>query len=226
MIVRRRFLTLIEMLIVVSILLFVSGVIGFNIRRALMTQRFNTETALFVDSIRLAQDMMLILSRDVYLKVRPWSQDQGMEYFIEVEGGVPKEWESVIKRSHRVMESVHYISFERQDSFPSQPGMLELRFQSRGSMMSKGELRFSSHEDPFTGAAMRRAVCLRGHPQAITSQIVSQVPFRGEMWTACKGSEEDENFFKQLTAYMVEEVLQDQPKKSGSKAEKNHDQTQ
>lgn len=211
MILHRRFITLIEILIVVTVLLFVTGVIGFNIRRALITQRFNTETALFVDSIRLAQDMMLILSKDVHLRVKPGPKEQGMEYFIEVEGGAPKGWENLIKRSHRIMQSVHYIRFDQLDSFPSQPGQMDLRFQSRGSMMSKGELQFSSHQDPYISAALRRAVCLRGYPHAIISEPVLRVPDQGEMWTECEEEDEKESFFEQLTVYTREEVLQDQP---------------
>lgn len=235
MIFRRRYLTLIEILIVVSILLLVTGVIGFNIRRALVTQRFNTETALFIDSIRLAQDMMLILSKDVQLKVRNSPQGEGLESFIEVEGGVPKGWDNVMKRSRRALKSIHYIAFVQQDSFPTQPDQIVLRFQSKGSMMSKGELRFASHEDPFTVNAMRRAVCLKGYPHAINSSIVSRVPARGEMWAVCEDEEEDKSFFEQLTAYMKEEIEQDQPakatqesesQKSGEKKEEKNDQAQ
>ncbi len=234
MIVRRRFLTLIEIMIVVSILLLVTGVIGFNIRRALITQRFNTETALFVDTIRLAQDMMLILSKDVQLKVTG-KQGSGIEYSIEVEGGVPKGWETLMKRSQRLMESVHYISFDQQDPFPSQPGQLTLRFQSKGSMMSKGELRFSSHQDPYTGTAMRRAVCLKGYPHSITSEIVTRVPARGEMWTSCENQDEDENFFEQMTTYMREDIEKDVPpqeagnsedKENGQQTDGDNDQAQ
>lgn len=211
MILHRRFLTLVEILIVVTVLLFVTGVIGFNIRRALITQRFNTETGLFVDSIRLAQDMMLILSKDVHLKVKQGPQGKGLEYFIEVEGGAPRGWEKLIKRSHRVMESIHYIAFDQLDTFPSQPGQIDLRFQSRGSMMSHGELQFASHQDPFTSTALRRAVCLRGFPHAIISNPVTSVPDKGKMWTDCDEEDEKESFFEQLTVYTQEEVMQDQP---------------
>lgn len=82
-------------------------------------------------------------------------------------------------------------------------------------MMSKGELQFSTHEDPYVSAALRRAVCLRGYPHAIISQPVVRIPGKTEKWTDCEEKDERESFFEQLSLYTREEVLQDLPPEQG-----------
>lgn len=215
MIVHRRFLTLIELIIVVTILLFVAGVVGFNIRHALFTQRFNSETTRFVNTLRLAQDMMLILSKDIYVKIRKLPEGEGIEYFIDVEGGVPRKWQKSMTRSQGRMETVHYINFLQKDTFPFQLGQIDLRFQSQGSMMSRGELQMASHEDPDTKGALRLAVCLMGYPHAIISHTVYQPPGTRQ-WIQCEETK-NKKLLDQLTQYTREEIEQDRPRKNSEK---------
>lgn len=206
-------------MLVVTILIVSVGAIGFNIRKALVTQKFNTETSLLVDSIRLAQDLMLVLGKDVHLIAGVIPDGSGIEYRIEIEGGTPKKWEPVIKRSKRKMESTYYINFRQKDTFVSGPGEIDLRFQSKGSMMSKGEFQLSSHENPYTSAALRRSVCLRGYPHAINSIPVEKKPTPGSDWSVCEDDKEEERFFEQVTLYMKEEILEDTPSKEETKDE-------
>ncbi|QLH36565.1 MAG: type II secretion system protein [Parachlamydiaceae bacterium] len=63
----KRFFTLIELLIVLMVLALASGVIGFSVHRALREQRFKTEVELVADSLRLAQNLMLIMNADVHV---------------------------------------------------------------------------------------------------------------------------------------------------------------
>jgi type II secretory pathway pseudopilin PulG len=207
-ILHRRFLTLIEILIVISILAIVTGLVGLNIRRALINQRFNTEVGLLADHIRLAQDMMLILSKDVHLFMQ--GTPEGIEYWLEVEGGASGAWEPVIKRAHRKMQSTFYADFKQEDLFPlSRQGIIELRFLSKGSMMSRGELQLSTHEDPFSGVAARRTICLKGYPDPIFSIPVNKIPTPNEMWSDCEEKKEKEDFFEQLTRSTQEEILRE-----------------
>ncbi len=209
--VKKQFLTLIEIMLVVTILIVTAGAIGFNIRKAMVTQKFNTETNLLVDSIRLAQDLMLVLGKDVHLIAGAAPDGSGIEYHIEIEGGTPKNWQPVIESSNRKMESTHFINFRQKDMFLLRSGEIDLRFQSKGSMMSKGELQLSTHENPYTSTALRRSICLRGYPHAVSSVPVVMVPSPEDDWITCDDDQEQEEFFRQLTLYMKEEILEDKP---------------
>lgn len=201
--VRRLHITLVEILIVITILSLVAGVIGININRALMTQRFRTEVDLMVDTLRLSQDLMLILDTDVHLKVKAREDKKAIEYWLEVEGGVPKVWEPVIGRSRRTLDVTHMVNFVEQQPFPIPEGdQLDIRFQSGGSMMSKGVFRMSTHEEPYVLGSLTRAICLRGYPHPIVS-----VP-ETEKSEECE-EEEDTDFHNRLTFYTTQEILED-----------------
>ncbi len=202
----------------ITIVVFVTGAIGFNIRRAVLAQRFRSEVDLLVDTMRLAQDLMLILRKDTHLRIRALPNGQGIEYLLAVEGGVPKEWDSVVIRSKRQLESTHYADFLKLDSLPTRPGEIDLHFQSQGSMMSHGELRLATHEDPFTFQAERRSICLKGYPHPLESVPVLRIPRPGEEWVACK-NEEDQDFYERLTLYTQEEILADAPPNKEAKEE-------
>lgn len=210
---KRRFLTLIELILVITVIIIVTGVIGINIRRAMISQRFRSEVELLVDTMRLAQDLMLVLGKDTHIKIGAAPGGEGITYRLEIEGGAPKEWDSIMSRSLRTLTSTHYVTFDKQDNFPSSPGEIDLRFQSQGSMMSKGELRLSTHENPFIPEAQRRSICLKGYPHALKSMDVYNIPSSGNEWVPCK-IEEEQEYFSRLTLYTQEEVLADQPPKT------------
>ena len=87
---RRHFITLLELLIVIAILALVSGVIGVNIKKALLDQRFRMEVGMILDELRLAQDLMLILSTDVHVKFSQDKEKKGIKYWLELETELPE----------------------------------------------------------------------------------------------------------------------------------------
>lgn len=201
-IIRRLHITLVEILIVMMILALVSGVIGINIMRALKEQRFRTEVGLMVDTMRLAQDLMLILGTDVHVRVKAAENKKGIEYWLDVEGGVPKEWEPIVKRTRRLLKESHGVSFRELQNFPIVEGQLDVRFQSGGSMMSKGVFRLSTHEDERAPGALTMAICLKGHPHPIVSVHEGDEPIECE-------DAADEEFNNRLTFYTTQEILED-----------------
>src|SRR4051812_5988961 len=60
--------TLVEILIVFFILALSIGIIGINIHKAIVQQRFETEVALVLEELRFAQDLMLILDGNFKVK--------------------------------------------------------------------------------------------------------------------------------------------------------------
>ena len=82
------FITLLESLIVISILAIAAGVIGFSVNRALREQHFKTEVELVVDYLRLAQNLMLIMNADVHVIFKAAESEKSNLMSIEVDGNV------------------------------------------------------------------------------------------------------------------------------------------
>lgn len=200
--IRRRYLTLIEIMIVMTILALVSGVVGINIFRAVKEQRFRTETDLITDSLRLAQNLMLIMDADVHLKLKAAPDHQGIQYWMEVEGGVPKKWEPLIPLKPKTLKEIHGIFFLDLQPFLITAGEVDVRFQSGGAMMSKGLFRMSTHEEEQAPGALVRVVCLKGYPYPI--QGVSE-----ENRSVSCEVEEDVEFNNRLTHYTIQEIQED-----------------
>lgn len=207
---RRLHITLVEMLIVITILALVSGVVGINIARALKSQRFRTEVDLMVDTLRLAQDLMLIMGTDVHVRVKASDDNTGIEYWLDVEGGVPKQWEATVQRSRRLLKEVHGVFFKELQEFPIIEGQLDIRFHSGGSMMSRGVLRLSTHEEEDAAGATVRAICLRGHPHPIISEVEDP-----DNPITCEDKDETQ-LRDRLTFYTTQEILEDVPQTSGT----------
>ncbi|MGA8164107.1 MAG: hypothetical protein WB791_03660 [Waddliaceae bacterium] len=215
---RRRCLTLIELLIVISILVLVGGVIGINTSKALKEQRFRTEVDLMVDALRLAQDVMLIGGTDVRLNIKNREQKKGIEYGLAVSDKMPKEWDRLINGSKKRLKAIHSAQFLEQGPFPPPEEGLEIRFFSEGSMMSKGVLRVSTHEKAFVPGALNRAICLRGYPHAITS-----VPEENEQWVTCE-EEGEADFLNRLTKDTVQEISADLAREEQHQLTPHHDE--
>ncbi|NGX42103.1 MAG: hypothetical protein K940chlam7_00380 [Chlamydiae bacterium] len=199
--IKRRHVTLVEMLIVMAILALMAGVVTINIRRAHQQQRFHTEVDLMVDTLRFAQDLMLLLNTDVHVRVALAEKRRGLEYWVEVEEGIPKAWKPVIKRSHRLLTETHSITFLEDGEVKE----LDIKFLSGGSLMSRGVIRMSTHENPDAAGATNRAICLNGYPHPIVS-----IP-EGDEPVECE-DDKDEDFNDRLTYYTTQEILEDVPR--------------
>ena len=193
------------MLIVITILVLVSGVIGINVRQAYIQQRFRTEVDLMVDTLRLAQDMMLVLNRDVHVRVKVAEDGSGFLYWMEVEGGIPKNWQKVVRSTPRRLTAARLMDFiEQNPALPVVSNELDFRFFSGGSLMSRGLFRIGTHEDRNYPGALNRVVLLRGYPHPIDSVPEEEEPLE-------LVDSEGEAFDSQLTNNTMQEVLEDTP---------------
>jgi prepilin-type N-terminal cleavage/methylation domain-containing protein len=195
---RRRSFTLVEMLIVITILVIFTGVIGINVAKALREQKFNTEVGLVVERLRFCQNIMLVLNRDVNFIVQKALREEGLEIKIEVEGGVAKEWRFIIDRSHIILKTIHSFQFDDALSFPVNPNQVRIRFLSGGTVMSRGIIHLSTHENPKEEGAMNSAIILYGYPHPIES--VSEIDKPAVL------KDEDRNEDLRMTEYTVEEL--------------------
>lgn len=197
---RRSHFTLLEIMIVLTILSVIGGLIVINVNKALNEQRFRTEVSLVVDELRLAQDLMLILGTDIHFKVSEAKDSKEIIYWLEFDYPLPKPWEHELKRKHKGLRTIHLVDFHDQLAHEKTKGQFDVRFMSGGMVMSRGVVLLSeSSENPPPQNALTRYIVLPGHPSPIFSQ--SEKP--GEIaYSPTSTKESDE----QLTHYTRDEI--------------------
>ncbi|MBA3815556.1 MAG: prepilin-type cleavage/methylation domain-containing protein [Parachlamydiaceae bacterium] len=164
---RRRCVTLLELLIVIAILALVGGLVSIGINKAVTEQRFKTEVSLIVDQLRLAQDLMLILGTDVRV-VFTRVDNKGIKYGLELETTISAGIEREILRPHNILKTIKYVGVDPQQG---EEGKLAIKFQSKGAVMTKGLMRLSITDDqnPPLGT-LESYICLPGYPRHLFSE--------------------------------------------------------
>lgn len=201
--VRKRFITLFEILIVMMVLAIGTIGIGFNIYRALREQHFKTEVELVVDYLRLAQNLMLIMDADVRVVFETSKKGSSNIIRLEVDDS-SKDKDPLIKLvvdKPKELNYVHFIDFhEGKDMGLAEAGKAVLNFYSKGSVMSRVDLRLGTNEsDQDVRGALQKFICLPGYPKPIFSvNSVRDDP-------ACD-QEKQVDFEQKLTQFTLQEI--------------------
>lgn len=169
-------ITLIEILIVMGLVATTAGVLAFSIRNLLHEQRFRTEAGLVLESIRLAQDLMLIADSDVHLTFEKDSRTHGITTHFALEKPLTKSWIKQVMRPRKPMEAIRFIEYADHRLGMKQVNQVQLHFLSGGAVMSQGTLRIA---DSDFNPAYQSYVCLPGYPAPIVPAS-GQCDFRGE----------------------------------------------
>lgn len=153
----RRF-TILEMLIAFSIILIVGGAIGIGIVKAREQQRFNASVQIVVDKLQLAQDFMLMLKTDVWMKYEI-NGDGNLICYVKVDRPLSPQLYQVLNL-HSKIPGIHTIAFE-DEQHHMQIDTVRLEFLSGGSKMSRGVLKITGKGSNI------RYILLPGYPQPI-----------------------------------------------------------
>lgn len=196
---RKRFFTLVELLLILMILSLIAGLIGININKAIREQRFKTEVSLVVDKLRLAQNLMLILHGDVHVKFTSEKGGEAIKMWLEVDDSNAPEWVKQFQKSPKLLKAIQFINFQDNDN-QSEYGKIDLKFLSGGTVMSRGLLRLSTSESNMAGA-LERFITLSGYPQNIVAS--RQEPDKP---THKKG--ENADFSEKLTTFQTQEIFE------------------
>ena len=194
---RRRFLTLLETLIVMFILSLVLGLVGINVNKAVHDQRFRTDVSTVVDSLRIAQYLMLILDNDVHVKFK--QSDNGIIINIETACPLSGNWAKILL-APKHLHTVHVVNFkDRLQSQPAESGIVDIRFLSSGYVMSQGIMRLATANATLGQEGLENYICLPGYPSAIAS--VEKRPEEPACYALL-----EEGFVENMTSLMVMEI--------------------
>jgi type II secretory pathway pseudopilin PulG len=198
LIIRRAYFTLVELLVVLAILLLIGSFIAINIKKALLDQRFRTEVNLIVDQIKLAQDLMLVMHKDVHL-IFASDGKNGVDYQIKCDTPLPKGWDKEIERHHERLKVVRRVDFDDKLKLePPKAGKVDIKFMSQGTVQSKGILVLSSYFESSEKGPLTRYICLPGYP----SPIIAVLDYPNEQQCGLERSSFDE----ELTTHTIREV--------------------
>lgn len=168
--VQRRFITLLEILIVIAILVGVGGIVAVNLKEALIKQRFKSEVEMVVDYLRLAQNLMLIVGKDVHVYFENNDQNS-VKMSLEIAGKPldTDKWIHLAKGSLD-LKYIHFVGFHDVSAIASDSEKkIDIRFMSRGFAMSKGTMILSTAEKNM-GRSLTRYIVLEGYPKHLNSQ--------------------------------------------------------
>ena len=170
-----------------------------NVIGSLNQQRFRTEVSVIMDQLRLAQDLMLILDDNVSLKFAEEKDSKAITYWLDFERTLAPHWEKELKRKHPPLKAIHRVDFKDISQLSQTRGLLDLRFLSGGSVMSKGTLLLSSSSSSSDENAMTQYICLPGNPNPFLKAS-------DKLDDAC-GKEIDNSFDEQMTIFTMEEAM-------------------
>lgn len=166
-VVRRLRVTLLELLLVIAILALVAGLVAIKIHNAIVDQRFRTEVSLVVDDLRLAQDLMLILGTDVHVHFK--QTEEGLKRWLELETALPDNIQREVMRKRKNLTAVT-MSFNDLNNPNTVPGEIDVRFLSKGSIMSRGIIHMTNSINQEDAAGvLRSSIVMSGYPQPIFS---------------------------------------------------------
>jgi len=162
----RRYISLIEILLIMMLIGMVGSIVSVNIYRSLKEERFTSEVQLILERMQLAQDLMLYCnyknSSTADIRLTFSKREKKWKSHLDIYGhGIPK---NIIEKYEGSTQSYQYIGkiiFKNahQDLEIFQEEM-ELIFASSGGKMSKGHLIMYPFEGSYSDPLI---ISLRGY---------------------------------------------------------------
>lgn len=202
--IHRRTITLMEVLIVISILALGSGMVAININKAIVEQRFRSEVGLIVDEMRLAQDLMLILGTDVHLHFAESKGGKGIQYWLELETNVSAHVQRELLRKRKELQTIKGVFLEDKLVWEIKESHIDVKFLSNGAVMSEGVMRLATSSDEnVPKGTLESFICLAGYPNPIINSRN-----REEAEASCHQFEEglDERLTKDTISKLPERI--------------------
>jgi len=201
--VKRSHFTLLELLIVMMVLALTTGTIAFNINKALREQHFKTEVELVVDYLRLAQNLMLIMNVDTHVIFENSKSDGSNLISLKIDENLDDRLLEVVTSKQKKLDYIRFIDFHDENRTTVDLNKIDVKFISKGSVMSKGLLRLATTES--TAGGLQKYICLAGYPKSIYS--ISEKTDD----PSCHESAQD--FDQRLIQFTVQEIQSTKPQR-------------
>lgn len=207
---RRLPITLLEMIIVISILALASGIVAVNINKALVDQRFRTEVGMVVDKMRLAQDLMLILGTDVHLNFEENEKGDGINFWLDTETELPKNVKYEIhKKDKETLRTIKGVFLADELVSEIKEKYIDVKFLSHGAVMSKGIMRLAtSDKDSPPKGTLQSFICLAGYPRPIVSYTSKE---EADKFCTSLEDDQDERLTQDTISKLPEKLKQPDP---------------
>lgn len=161
---RRSYMTLLEIMIVLAVIVIATGGIAISVQKAIVHQQFQTEVSILIDELTLAQNLMLVLGTDVHVKIKA-EANKNITYWIETETELPPSMATEILKKKHELKTVK--AFHHKDAKGNE---LDIRFLSHGDSMTDGIITLATTEkSPLPKNALQAYICLSGYPRPISS---------------------------------------------------------
>ncbi|KAF3363253.1 hypothetical protein PHSC3_000143 [Chlamydiales bacterium STE3] len=165
-VVRRYFFTLIEVLVALSLIALVSGVFAINIRQLWRQQAFLDEAHIVLNQLRLAQDIMQVMSADVEVGF----QKKEETYFskISIKSPGSQSTKRILAQTDLALKEIGSLIFEDISGKVLEEDFV-LTFFSRGFTMNHGLLKIGSKLSKTPSLV----IAFSGHPQPMNLEPLS-----------------------------------------------------
>ena len=214
---KRRPVTLLELIVVIAIIATLSAVVAISVNKALVEQRFKTEVGKIVDELRLAQDLMLVLGRDVHVKFAVQKGGDGIEYWIDHETALSGHVQKELSGRKRLLSTIKGVFLEDELLQEVKQGEIDVKFFSKGAVMSKGVMRLATTDkEPAPEGTIQSYICLSGYPQTIVSSDTLE-----DAQKRCTIDTPEER--EKLTRDTIERLPEKVKKKNAPSGEKNQE---
>jgi len=161
MMIRKVCFTLLEFLIVLFLISLGVILTGVKIKELYQEQRFLSDTQQVLSHLAMAQDLMLIMDTDVYVRIAPNQEKKGLNLWLEIEKPMDEAWGGLMARKLS-LTAIHCVSFEATSG-------KELTLQFSLGRMSKGTLLLFEGEQDKKNPSGKKAfqIELLGYPSPI-----------------------------------------------------------
>lgn len=153
--------TLLELLIVLTLIAVVAGLTGIKTVQVLQEQRFLGEAEQVLSQLQLAEDLMLIMDTDVIFTLT--QERDGVQYSLDVE-------KPLAGLSQRLVKEDSHISLKAIEKYQFEPSPLESKLDlvfTLGSM-TRGVLTLY----PFGKQDLSYRIVLHGYPRPLKGELL------------------------------------------------------
>lgn len=157
--IARRYITLLEVIIIIAILAVAGGAAAFNIRKFYLQQQVLDDINKVVNTLNAASDLMMLVNLDS--EVRFTKNEGKIQVAIAPQSGIPTTVHPILRENPITLSHLDQVVFKDgvQDTVLTIP--FSLTFYSKGFLMNRGSLQ-------LRGEDQERYVIFRGYPASFS----------------------------------------------------------